>query len=287
MISADPDWVAIALLVQLGAILTLALSYVAVMRLLGYRLGLPRMTRLHLRRMVVATVTPAGSATSIYVFIKSVESDGVPPPDALLTIALRGACGYAAFVLLLPAAIALQEQAPAIQLAAAALAALLALLVVTIRALLGGERMPTWFERGMPARVVAFLDEARRHDIHVGGLVLPAAYSLASKLSSVGVVYCALVAVGAEANLATALVGYVVANLSQAVAPVFGGFGVVELSMAIVLEQVGVPAPQAIATALIFRLCDLWFQLGLGLLAQVRWSGLLRRVACARGVDSR
>jgi uncharacterized protein (TIRG00374 family) len=281
--SADPAWVSAGMLIQLVAIGTLSLSYVAVMRLLGYRLTWRRLTRLHLRRMAVATVTPAGSATSIYVFIKSVESDDVPASDALLTIALRGACGYAAFVLLLPVAIFAQEQSRPIQIAALALIAILGLIVIVIRGLLGGEQMPGWFERRMPQRVIAFVEEARRHHIHVRGMLMPAAASLASKTASVAVVYCSLLAVGYDPTISTALVGYVVANLSQAVAPVFGGFGVVELTMALALEQLGVPTPQAIAAALIFRLCDLWFQLALGLVAQIDWGGAVRRIASQAG----
>lgn len=282
MRDADRSWISLALAIQVFAIGTLALSYVAVMRLLGHHLGFRRLARLHLRRMAVATVTPAGSATSIYVFVKSVENDNVSASDALLTIGLRGACGYAAFVLLLPAAIVLHEQTLSVQLAAIALSLVLALMVFMLRSLLGGERPPAWIDR-LPSRLVRFVDQARRHDIHVRGLALPALYSLTSKLASVGVVYCALLAVGYDAPLSTALVGYVVANISQAVAPVFGGFGVVELTMAIALEQLGVPTPQAIAAALIFRLCDLWFQLGLGLIAQVQWGALFRRLILPAG----
>lgn len=281
--SADRGWVSLALLIQLVAIGTLSFSYVAVMRLLGYRLTWWRLTRLHLRRMAVATVTPAGSATSIYVFVKSVESDDVSASDALLTIALRGACGYAAFVLLLPAAILLQDQTLPIQIGALLLTVLLVVLVLILRSLLGGEEMPQWFQQRMPLRVVAFIRDARQHHIHLRGMIVPLLASMASKTASVGVVYCSLLAVGYDPTISTALVGYVVANLSQAVAPVFGGFGVVELTMALVLERLGVPTAQAIAAALIFRLCDLWFQLALGLVAQIDWGAALRRLVSQTG----
>jgi uncharacterized protein (TIRG00374 family) len=90
--------------------------------------------------------------------------------------------------------------------------------------------------------------------------------------------YLSLIAVHADASPATALVGYVVANISQAISPVFGGFGVVELTLALALQQLGVATSDAIAAALIFRLCDLWFQLGLGLIVQVDGRAIVQRV---------
>ena len=47
---ADPLWVAAALSAECVAIGALSLSYLVVMRILGYRLSWPRLTRLHLRR---------------------------------------------------------------------------------------------------------------------------------------------------------------------------------------------------------------------------------------------
>nr|MDQ3045056.1 lysylphosphatidylglycerol synthase domain-containing protein [Chloroflexota bacterium] len=80
--------------------------------------------------------------------------------------------------------------------------------------------------------------------------------------------YIALQAVGQEVAFTVPLIAYVVGMIFLLVAPVFQGIGFVEVSMALALERLGVPAPAAIGATLLVRFGELWLPLGIGLLLQ-------------------
>jgi hypothetical protein len=99
-------------------------------------------------------------------------------------------------------------------------------------------------------------------------LLVPFALTLIANLGGVLVLYLSLRAVGQEPSPLVPLVGYVIGTTLALVAPVFGGIGVVEVTMALALQQAGVPGAAAVSATILFRLVDLWFPLLLGLTTQ-------------------
>src|SRR5665811_1569449 len=65
------------------------------------------------------------------------------------------------------------------------------------------------------------------------------------------------------------LLAYVVGMVFLLVAPVFQGIGFVEVSMALALEHLGVPAAAAVSATLLCRVGELWLPLLAGIVVQL------------------
>jgi uncharacterized membrane protein YbhN (UPF0104 family) len=91
---------------------------------------------------------------------------------------------------------------------------------------------------------------------------------MATKLAGVLMLFFALRAVGHHPDIQVPLMAYVVGMVFLMVAPVFQGIGFVEVSMAVALQKLGVPAPAAIGATLLCRAGELWLPLMAGIAFQ-------------------
>ncbi|HMM41714.1 MAG TPA: lysylphosphatidylglycerol synthase transmembrane domain-containing protein [Thermomicrobiales bacterium] len=268
--AADQRWLAGIVAIQLVAIALSGLTYQVILRRLGHRVRLHQLIDLHLQRHVVGTLTPVGGPASVYVLIRNLARRGVSTDDAVLTTTLRSATGYASFVLLLIPTFLFHRPSGIALIGAAVLVVMLVVLASAIFLLLHQSRhshLPGRLQRRLPARVVAFVDHARDYGIRVPDLAWPFAVGLAQNLVNATALFVALRAMHQDVSPVVVLVGFTAGTMFSLVAPVFQGIGLVEVSMAVALQQMGVPVPAAIGAALLFRLGDLWLPLILGLAA--------------------
>jgi uncharacterized protein (TIRG00374 family) len=265
---ADAGWLAVCAGVQVATLALIGLTYQVALGRVRHDLTWRRGVDLHLERHVVGTLTPLGGPASVYVYLRRLSALGVGSSDALLALGIRSVAGYAAFVALLIPALLLHRPAGFILAGFAILSVLLVTLLAGFAVLLRGWRLPPRVARRLPAAVHAFITQARAHRLTLRALGVPFGLALAANLASALLLYGGLLAMGQHPPLATAVVGYAIGNLFLLVAPVFQGAGVVELTMAVALQQLGIPAPAAIGATLLFRLGDVWLPLAMGLLLQ-------------------
>lgn len=261
---ASPGWIVAIVLIQLVALGISGLTYLPVLRRLGHRVPWPRMVDVHLQRHVASTLSPIPGPASLYVMVRGLKRDAVGTEDAIFAAMLRSTSGTAGFVALLIPAFLLRDPSGVAAIGAGALALIFGSFLLAFRLVLSGDETPEW----VPERLRAGVDRVRSHGVRAGDMVLPAVLAFSGHVVSVFSLYAALWAVGQEPTLAMALFGYATGMLFALVAPVFHGLGFVEVSMAIALEGMGVPAPAALGAALLFRLGDLWLPLLLGLAHQ-------------------
>lgn len=269
--AADQRWLAGIVVIQLVAIALSGLTYQVILRRLGHRVRLHQLIDLHLQRHVVGTLTPVGGPASVYVLIRNLARRGISTDDAVLTTTLRSATGYASFVLLLIPTFLFHRPSGIALIGATILVVMLVVLASAIFFLLHQSRqshLPGRLQRRLPARAVAFVDHARDYGIRVPDLAWPFAVGLAQNLVNATALFVALRAMHQDVSPVVVLVGFTAGTMFSLVAPVFQGIGLVEVSMAVALQQMGVPVPAAIGAALLFRLGDLWLPLILGLAAQ-------------------
>jgi uncharacterized protein (TIRG00374 family) len=276
--AADRRWLLLIVLVNLLVVSSAGLSYRIVLRRLGHHVPWRACVGIHLQRHVVGTITPIGGPASIYVLIRALGRRGVPSTDALLVTTIRSAVGYTSFIMLLIPALALQRPSTLVLTGAGMLLALLIVVLGLLALLLCGRPLPAVMQRRLPAYLVRFVSDARAHGVRPRDLTAPLVLALANNLAGAFAVFLALRALGFEAGIVAGLVGYAIGNLFQIVAPVFQGLGVVELTMALALQHQGIPMSGAVAATLIYRLGDVWFLLGLGLLVQSWQQRAVRRV---------
>ncbi len=266
---ADGRWVAVAVGIEIGLVVLTGFAYQALLRRLGHRIGVPVLAIVHLRRVLVGTVTPLGGPASLYVLVRSLARRGVRTEDTLLCAALRSLTGYAAFLVLLLPAIVFSHPTRTIVAGAIGLCVAFIIGIGALAWLLRAADGPRPWEHRVPRRLTAPIERIRGHGLTAADLQRPFTLALAIRLSGAAMLYVCLRAVGQTPDVSVALIAYVVGLLFLLIAPVFGGIGVVEVATAVALERLGVPAAPALAAALLCRLTELWLPLGLGLIAQL------------------
>lgn len=275
--AADARWLVGIALFQLITLALAGLTYKVILRRLGHDMRLHQLVDLHLQRHVVGTLTPVGGPASVYVLIRNLGRRGIPADDAVLTTTLRSATGYASFVLLLIPTFLIHRPSGIALIGAAILFAMLVFLLTAITLLLrsGHHGHP----RFLPNRFVGFVDNARHYQIRPRDLLAPFSVGLLYNLANAAGLFIALRAMHQDVSPAIVLVGFTAGTMFSIVAPVFQGIGLVEVSMAVALQQMGVPVPAAVGAALLFRLGDLWLPLLLGLVVQAGRQNLVRNTA--------
>ncbi|HET9016233.1 MAG TPA: lysylphosphatidylglycerol synthase transmembrane domain-containing protein [Thermomicrobiaceae bacterium] len=272
--SAQPGWLLGSGLLELAVLGLMAWMYRLLMGRLGYRLSLLGLVSAYLQGFLVGAVIPFGGPTSVYVFVRRVMDHGVTTDDALLASGLGSLLGFASFLLVLAPALAVLAAADRLSRALVAGAGLFGLtfvlLVAAVLVVLRGPPPPGWFLAQVPARLRQFVEHAREHRLLARELVGPLAVSLAVDGVGMSMLYLSLRAVGARPSLLVPLAGYQVEMLFNVIAPLFQGFGLVEVSMTVVLAGLGVPGVTAVAATLVYRLWDLWLPLALGFGIQLR-----------------
>jgi uncharacterized membrane protein YbhN (UPF0104 family) len=122
------------------------------------------------------------------------------------------------------------------------------------------------------------------HKISPSSLIQPFLYMLGTKLGGVVMLFIALRAVGQAPDIQVPLMAYVVGMVFLLVAPVFQGIGVVEVSMAVALQHLGVPPAAAVSATLLTRVGELWLPLMTGIIVQL--GEMLRRKRPAPEMES-
>ena len=269
----------------LGAALAMhavfAISQTAVFKPLGNPIPIPVSLRTYAERQTITAITPFGAASSLVLTTRQYADFGVTSNQAVLGFALSSVIGYGTFILfvLVPALIwlVLRGAASALEIIAAAiLLILVAMFAVLLIHLLPGGRLPGAIERRVPARATELLDETRSYGVRPRQMVVPVSLALLGDLLGILCVYFSLLAVGSHASIGVAAVGYAVGTLFVLVTPIFQGLGVVELSMTVILQQLGVPASLALGATLIYRLGEVWLPVTLGAAMQAARQKRLR-----------
>lgn len=268
--TASLGWLLLGIALEALIVLLFALKYHQLFRRLGHQVGVPFLARAHLQRQLVATVVPVGGPPSMALFVRTMRRRDVPDDDALfgvIVVAMLGTISFGLFVLPVLAGLSLARQLSWLVLGATlALLLLVAAMGAVLWLLLRPTGPPPAILRRLPVRVGRFAEQVRGHGLNGRDLLGPLGLALAVDAVGGLMLYACLRAVGQDASLITALVGYTVGTVFLLIAPVFQGLGVVEVSTALALERLGVPSAAALAAALLYRFCELWLPLIAGVL---------------------
>jgi uncharacterized membrane protein YbhN (UPF0104 family) len=278
ILNARREWILGLVLLELVILALVAGAYRALLSRLGHNIKLIPLMGVHLKRVVVGTVTPVGGPSSMVVFIHTLRGRGVKPADALLAVSIKSVIGNIAFLILLLPVVFLQERTPLLLACTAGLIALVGVMAFALIVALRRTKPPAWILQRLPRKALKFLAQIRSHDISIPHLAGPFAIMMATKLCGVLMLFMALRAVGHHPDIQVPLMAYVVGMVFLMVAPVFQGIGVVEVSMAVALQRLGVPPAAAIGATLLCRAGELWLPLTAGILFQA-WETINRRMS--------
>jgi uncharacterized protein (TIRG00374 family) len=267
--TADLTWIAALVGLEVGILALIAITYRSLLLRLGHRVGVSDLINVHLQRVVVGTVTPVGGPSSMAIFVHRLRQRGVRPADALLTVSIKSVIGNAAFLILLLPVLFVQKPSTLLLLSTAGLMLLVLTMGWLLFTVLSGRKPPRWVLSRLPRKALRWLAEVRSHDIAPSSLIGPFLYMLGTKLGGVVMLFIALRAVGQDPDIQVPLMAYVVGMVFLLVAPVFQGIGVVEVSMAVALQHLGVPPAAAVSATLLTRVGELWLPLLTGIVMQV------------------
>jgi phosphatidylglycerol lysyltransferase len=267
--TANIWWIWAVLIGALAMHAVFAISQTAVFKPLGYAIPIPTSLRTYAERQTMTAITPLGAASSLVLTTRQYAQFGVTSNAAMFGYALSSVIGYGTFIFFVLAPVlfwlVLRGAASTLELVAAALLlALVALAMGLMAHLLRGGSFPSVIERRAPKRAIELLDEIRAFGLHPRQLLGPTAWALLGDLLGILCVYGSLRAVGSHASIGVATAGYAVGTLFVLVTPIFQGIGVVELTMTVILQQLGVPPALALGATLIYRLGEVWLPVTLG-----------------------
>lgn len=281
-LGAERSWIAALVVLEVVILSLIALTYRSLLDRLGHKIRLVPLMGVHLQRVVVGTVTPVGGPSSMLIFIHNLRQRGVRPSDALLTVSIKSVISNIAFLTLLVPVLFVQRPN-------ALLIAGTGGLVVLVLAMAGGlvvalrqAKPPAWLIQRLPRRGLRFVAQLRQHKLSYQALIGPFGLMLATKLGGVLMLFFALRAVGHDTDIRVPLMAYVVGMVFMLIAPIFQGIGFVEVSMAVALQGLGVPAAAAIGATLLCRVGELWLPLAAGIVLQMSET-LSRRFGAAAG----
>ncbi len=283
--SAQLGWLLLALGAQLTLVGLMGFQQKLVYRLLGQRLPYWLLLPLFLRRTLIATIVPGGAPLSLAMQVRRLADHGVPTSIGLFGEILSASIGTVSFVsLLVPVALALLISGGANTATIVATAILMVLctsIVVAFRFALRPDGPPTWLNRRLPARFRDGLSEARAQRVTLLRVLPIYANALVIDLLGVLVLFLSIRSIHFDLSALDVLVGYTVGSAFLFITPIFGGLGIVELSMATALMARGLPASAALGGVLVYRAFELWLPLALGVASEP----LVRRgsVGLARG----
>ena len=266
--SADGRWLLALVGLEVVILILIAGTYRSLLGKLGHKVRLDTLMGVHLKRVVVGTLTPVGGPASMVVFVHALRNRNVRPVDALLAVSIKSVIGNFAFLMLLVPVLFVQEPSTLLIAGTSGLALLVAIMTMALGMALRSSKPPHWILSRLPRKGLKLLAQVRRHDISMPQLAGPFAFMMATKLAGVLMLFFSLRAVGHHPDIAVPLMAYVVGMVFLLVAPVFSGIGFVEVSMAVALQQLGVPPAAAIGATLLTRAGELWLPLAAGIAFQ-------------------
>ncbi|MGI8476921.1 MAG: lysylphosphatidylglycerol synthase domain-containing protein [Thermomicrobiales bacterium] len=272
--TANPLWLLAGLLVEVVIQLLFAAKHVQLFRMLGKRVPIGPVTEANLQRHLFSTLVPAGGPPSVLLLIRKLSRYGVTADDIVLVTVLFSVLGHTSFaIFLLPVVgwLVIHHNASSLVLfGTVALVVIVLLMFGALMLLLGGIRVPGQVEARIPRRARVFVDQARSHGITPRRLAPPLLFAIGVDVFGAVLLWASLRAVGVHSSIAVAAAGYAVGTLFLLLAPVFQGIGVVELSMAVSLQRLGVSKVEALGATVLYRVGELWLPLLVAVAIQER-----------------
>ncbi len=268
ILNAGSGWLIALVAVEVGILLLVASTYRSLLSRLGHNIKLDTLIGVHLQRVVVGTVTPVGGPSSMAIFVHTLRQRGVRPADALLAVSIKSVIGNIAFLILLLPVLFVQEPSPLLISGTIGLVALVVVTAALLMLVLRNAKPPRWLLSRIPRKGLRLLAQIRRHDISIPSLAGPFAMMMTTKVAGIAMLFIALQAVGYNAEVQVPMMAYLVGMVFLMVAPVFQGIGIVEVSMALALQRLGVPPAAAVGATLLTRAGELWLPLAAGVTLQ-------------------
>ena len=283
-------YILLALIIQIGWIFLVGITYRSLYRLLGMSESILSLTRVAAAATFVNVVMPTAGVGGIAIFVNSAKKDGHPTGKVTLAAALFVLFDYAAFlaVLALGWIVLIRRNDLNAGEITASLLLLAIALILAFTLYLGSrsaEAMGKFLARLAhlvnailkPVIRRDYLREERAHEFahemadglsslpnRPRGLLKPLFLAFLNKGLLITVLLCAFLAFQVPFSGGTIIGGYAIGYLFMIVSPTPAGIGVVEGALPLALKSLRVVWSQAVVITIVYRAMTFWVPLGFG-----------------------
>ena len=244
--------------------------YVHSFRALNVRITLGNAIKLFLKRNLISIFLPAGGFSSLIFFTREIEEEGISKSKIHLSSTLFAFCGILSVVIVaipvLGIAI-LSTKLGNIEIVSFLFLLLLTgLLFVVIYSISKKGWAYVYLAKIRPS-LSAVLDDMVSEKINRKQFWLTLLVSIGIEFIGILHLYICMLALGFEASLPAAIVGYIVMVILLIASPFLRGLGTIEVSLTFILGQFGFPVIAAATITLMFRFFEFWLPLVCGIIS--------------------
>jgi Mg2+-importing ATPase len=270
--NAQPWWLAIAILLQVGTYLAQGETWRVVTRAAKFSVPLSAAFKLSLAKLFIDQALPSAGISGTVVVARALEQRGVSRAVVMAAVVVDSVSYYAAYVLTLALALAITvvggHAGPFI--VAAALFFVMFSVVLTAAALVLSGRSsvgPKWLKRvPLLKHALALLGQADPKLARSLPLIFKSGlFQLAIVLLDAATVWVLIRSLGEVASPSGVFASFMISTLLRTIGIIPGGLGTFEAASVVTLKLAGVPVAVALAATLLSRGLSFWLPMVPGL----------------------
>lgn len=266
---ARPEWLAVALALQLSTYASVASGWATVLRRAGSPLPLRRLMRIAVVKLFADQALPSAGMGGNVLLVDQLRGLGTPRGTAVAALLVSMIGYYAAYAVLAALMLVLlwlHDRATPLMAGVVTLFLSVAFAIPALALWLrkrGSRPLPPAIERIAPIRsLLASVAEAPAALLRDRALLMRVTgFNALLFLADAATLYACLHALGEPAAFSTALIALIMASIVVTLGPVPLGLGSFEATSTATLHLLGVPVEAAFAATMLLRLLTLWLPL--------------------------
>lgn len=264
-----PQYIFTGVILTIIYILAQGQMYVHSFKALGVKLPLLTAVHLFLKRNLISIFLPAGGFTSLAFFNGDIDKQ-ISKSKIHLASTLFGFCGILSVVIVaipvLGIAVLFTKLGLTEILSFVFLMILTGFFIFLIFSISKKGWAYRWLSKFRPS-LTTVLDDMIDENISRKQFWLTLLVSIGIEIIGIVHLYICMLALGFDASLPAAIIGYIVMVILLIASPFLRGLGTIEVSLTFILQQFGFPIIAAATITLLFRFFEFWLPLIAGVVS--------------------
>ncbi|WP_316738901.1 phosphatidylglycerol lysyltransferase domain-containing protein [Pedobacter aquatilis] len=259
-----PLYVFIGIVLTVVYIIAQGKMYVHSFKALNVNLKLWDAIKLFLKRNLISIFLPAGGFSSLIFFTKEIEEEGISKSKIHLSSTLFAFCGILSVVVVAIPVLGIALLSTKLGNTELISFGFLILLTVLLFVAIFSISKKGWAYRYLSKirpSLSAILDDMIEQQISRKQFWITLLISILIEFIGIVHLYICMLALGFEASIPAAIVGYIVMVILLIASPFLRGLGTIEVSLTFILGQFGFPLVAAATITLMFRFFEFWLPL--------------------------
>ncbi|WP_316829235.1 phosphatidylglycerol lysyltransferase domain-containing protein [Pedobacter aquatilis] len=262
--TALPTYIILGIILTIVYIIAQGQMYVHSFRALNVNLNLIDSIKLFLKRNLISIFLPAGGFSSLIFFTTEIEEEGISKSKIHLASTLFAFCGILSVVIVAIPVLGIAILSTKLGNVELFSFLFLLLLTVFLIVVIYSISKKSWAYRYLSKirpSLTAVLDDMVDEQISRKQFWLTLLVSVGIEVIGIAHLYICMLALGFNASIPAAIIGYIVMVILLIASPFLRGLGTIEVSLTFILGQFGFPLVAAATITLLFRFFEFWLPL--------------------------